>query len=237
MRPRSFQPIGLFLAIGSAVTSPQQALAQTAPEIDGIQTDSGETEIEIETRIVDAGDGTGIQWQIQGEHALDKRWALGAEIELERDPGEALVADTALARVKWRAPRKQGGIALALQLGAGYSFSKQAAALEGTSYAGWSKDEWSLAGRFRMEQLLERRAEPKFGYRLKVAREIVRDIELGVEADGDIWSDADPKHRIGPFIQIPLGKDHAPVLELGAFAGLTQASPDMVYRIELEFEL
>lgn len=236
MKPRPFQPIGLFLAIGSAATSPQLALAHTAPEIEGIQTDSGETEIEIETRIIDAVDGTGMQWQIQGEHAFNKRWALGAEIELERDPGEALVFDTMLARVKWHAPRKQGGIALALQLGAGYSFSKQAAALEATAYAGWSKDDWSLTGRFRMEQLLERRAEPEFGYRLKIAREIAQDIELGVEADGDIWSDADPKHRIGPFLQIPLGNDNAPVLELGAFAGLTQASPDMIYRIELEFE-
>jgi hypothetical protein len=212
------------------------ANAQDRPDIDGIDFDAGGTEIELETRFFDTGDGTGLMMQLQAEHALDDRWALGAELELERDPGETLEADTAIASLKWRAPRSDGGIAFALQAGAGYAFSDDAAAIEAAAYIGWSTGDWSLAGKFDMLQLLQDQAEPEFGYRLRLARELESDIEIGIEAGGDLWAGAEPQHRIGPFVEVPLGGDDAPVLELGAFAGLTRDTPDMQYRVEIEFE-
>lgn len=212
------------------------AIAETEPGIDGIEVEAGETEVEFETRIRDEDQGTGLSMQLQLEHALDDRWALRGELEAERDPGEAVLADTAIASLKWRAPRGKSGLGFAFQAGAGFDFQNDSAIVETAAYLGWSGDDLSLAGKFEMQQLLRDQAEPEFGYRLRLKRELGPDFEIGIESDGDLWNDDDPKHRIGPFVEIPLGGKRAPVLELGAFAGLTRDTPDMQYRLEIEFE-
>ncbi len=212
------------------------AAGQEVLNIDGIDTEAGETEIELETRILDEDPGAGLFIQAQFEHALSDRWAIGGELELERDPGDALLADAALASLKWRAPRGNSGFGFALQVSAGYASQDRAVVGETAAYLGWSNAAWSLSSKFDVEQVFERGAEPEFGYRLRLARQLGDDLEIGIEGAGDLWTADDPQHRIGPYIELPLGGDEAPALELGAFAGLTRNTPDIQYRVEIVFE-
>lgn len=232
--PRSPTAWLIVAAVLAALASP--AAAQEALDIDGTDTDAGETEIEFETRIIDHDPGTGLFMQAQFEHALSERWALGGELELEREPGAPVVADAAVISLKWRAPRSRSGFGFALQAGAGYDFQNEAAVAQAAAYLGWSDADWSLSTKLDMEQVLQRRAEPEFGYRLRLAHQLTADIEIGIESAGDLWTDDDHQHRIGPYLALPLGGEDAPELELGAFAGLNNATSDLQVRLEIEFE-
>lgn len=236
--PKRIAPKALTAAL-MAMVFPVGALAspnETESDLDGIEIEAQESEIEAELRIFDNHGDNDQQLQLQGEHALDDRWSIGAEVELERVAGEAVKADTALTRLKWRTPRNAGGFALAIQAGVGYSFGDKAALTETDVYLGWGQNGWAIVSRFDWDQLLHEGAEAEVGYRLRVARGVGSDITIGMEAAGDIWTGEPAAHRIGPYLELPLGDDDAPTLELGAFAGLNAASPAMVYRLELEFE-
>jgi hypothetical protein len=235
--PRRMLSQALILALAAAFSSNAQAsLGDLESNIDGIEIESQETEIEVELRLLDNRGGSKQQLQLQGEHALDDRWSIGAELELEREPSEGLAADTALARVKWRTPRNLNGMAFALQAGIGYSFGDNAVLTETDAYLGWARKDWYVVSRIDWDQLLQGGAEPEVGYRLRVARGVGLDITIGMEAAGDIWTGEPTVHRVGPYLELPLGDDEAPSLQIGAFAGLNAASPDMAYRMEIEFE-
>ncbi len=230
------QVLTVILASMALSASALAGYDETETDLDGIEIEARESEIEVELRYFDNRGDNEQQLQLQGEHALDDRWSIGAELELERESGEGVEADTALARVKWRTPRNADGIALALQAGVGYSFGDSAVLTETDVYLGWAYKDWAVISRFDWDQLLQKGAEPEVGYRLRVARGVGSDITIGMEAAGDIWTGELAEHRIGPYLELPLGDDEAPTLEIGAFAGLNSASPEMVYRAEIEFE-
>jgi hypothetical protein len=226
----------LVLATLIASSSAAASASEAEGELDGIDFKAMQTEIEIETRIIEDNGELAYQLNLEAERSTSERVAVGARLKLEREAGEASTLDSALVRLKWRAPRHRSGASFAVQAGVGYSFANDAPLTETQAYIGWKGSGWSAVGRFDVEQLLQAGAEPELGYRLQVARDLGPGIRLGGEAAGDVWTGVPTRHRLGPYLQLPLGGETAPTLELGAFAGLSSVSPDMIYRVELEFK-
>lgn len=202
--------------------------------IEGLDVDPGETELELQTSF---RDGNEIEFQLQSETRLSKVLSLGGEFEASRDAGERLVAESLLAQAKLHFPTaEKDGFGTAIRFGAGYDFVADRPIVETVLFAGFVGERVSLSTRFGVEALLGRSASPEVDYRVRLERDFVGGITAGIEAAGDIAADDAREQRIGPIISFPLGGDDATSLELGAFKGLSSASPDTEFRIELEFE-
>jgi hypothetical protein len=205
--------------------------------IEGLDVDPGETEIELQTSFLNVDEGTDIEFQLQSETRLSKGLSIGGEFEASRDAGEKLVADSLLLQAKIHVTLPATSqFAGAIRLGAGYDFDEDRPLTEAVFFAGIANDRWSLATRFGVEALLGRSASPEVDYRVRLERELGGDFSLGIEAAGDIAADDSLEHRIGPIVSFPLGGDNAPSLELGLFKGLSSATPDSEFRVEVEFE-
>ncbi len=229
----------LCAALCGASIFPSRATAAPteSASIGGLDVDSGETEIELQTSFRDGDDGTDIEFQLQSETRLSKGLSIGGEFEAERDAGENLVADTLLLQAKLHIPTNEAsGFDAAVRFGAGYDFGEDRPLAETVLFAGVAGERWSLSTRFGVETLLGRSASPEVDYRVRFERELGGDFAIAIEAAGDIAADDMLEHRIGPIFSFPLGGDDAPSLELGLFKGLSSATPDSEFRVELEFE-
>jgi hypothetical protein len=202
--------------------------------IEGLDVDPGETELELQTSFRDGND---IEFQLQPETRLSKALSIGGEFEASRGADERLVADTLLVQAKLHLPTAEASrFGAAVRFGAGYDFEANRPLVETVFFAGFTGERVSLSTRFGVEALLGRSASPETDYRIRLERDFVGGITAGIEAAGDITADDAREHRIGPIVSFPLGGDDAPSLELGAFKGLSSATPDTEFRIELEFE-
>jgi hypothetical protein len=223
---------GVFIPCGVTAAEPVESAS-----IEGLDVDLGETEIELQTSFLDLDEGTDIEFQLQSETRLSKRLSIGGEFEASREADEKLIADSLLLQVKLHVPLPETSrFGTAIRLGAGYDFGEDRPLSEAILFAGVADERWSLATRFGVEALLGRSASPEVDYRVRLERELGRDFGLGIEAAGDIAADEGLEHRIGPIFSFPLGRNDAPSLELGLLKGLSSATPDIEFRVELEFE-
>jgi hypothetical protein len=209
---------------------------EKSPGIEGINTESGETELEFKSQVLDTTSGTGLNLQLQGEHALSSAWAMGAELDLQREPAERLKVDTLRGWVTWRAPNSVKETSLAFRAGGGFDFGEGRPLLEAAVFAGWVSGKWTVSAKLDIESLLGAQASPELGYRGRVVRTLSQGMVVGIEGAGDFPSANVPEHhRLGPVIQMPLGKNETVILEMGAFVGLNYRSPTMLYRLEMAF--
>ncbi len=244
MRPRLAPALGALLAAFSFVPT---ALPQTF-DVKGLHVEKGATEFASDNAFFSGGTSRSAHEQIL-HYGLREWWRLTGAVEWDNPVGQgAHATHVAVENIFVLRPMKLGtdlglGLFAALEGSLHRSSSTNAVVFGPIIAARWGRLTTTLNPFF--EQTFGRNREEgiAFTYGLQTKYEVGRGFSIGVEGYGlvenlgDTPRLADQAHRVGPVlfqeISLPEGVKMEP--SFGILFGLTPATPDVTFRLNVDF--
>lgn len=233
----------VFFAVAAAMAAPAYADI-LVDQVERLDVERGEAEWELQAihaRSV-GEEPSESMLNISAEFGLNDRLALGFEVESEREGGDALEAEMIALQAKVVAIDPEEaivGIGAQLSLGRSFRGAETEAELRLLAETRFGADV-ALAGDITLESAVEGEEEHDVLVRYAARLDWERGWGvLALEAGGDWgslenieWSE-EGRHWVGPI----LSADAFGIVqvETGMFAGLTEATPDTQFRLELAF--
>lgn len=236
MNFREFSRI-FFAAACCLVATPLRAETGVVDQVEALDIEAGENELELQLIVVPRQDGVPsyAAGGLTFERGVSDALALGVEIEFEREDGSLKIDEvTAQAKLAVTDPG-DGGLGLGVQLAAGYAFAVRQFAIETVLIAAIERKGWSTAANLIVSAREGRLDAYDLRYAARLDRPLPGGFSIGLESGGEIASQDPRGHWIGPVIALESAAGSAmPAIELGAFAGLNRATPDMQLRLEID---
>lgn len=227
-----------FAATCCLAATPLRAETGVVDQVEALDIEAGENELELQLIAFPRQDGdpSYVGGGLTFERGLSDAFALGIEIEFEREGGRFKVDEvTAQAKLVVADP-DEGGLGLGIQLAAGYAFEDRKFAMETVLIAALERESWTAAANLIGSAREGRLDAYDLRYAARIDRPLSGGFSIGLEAGGEITSQDPRGHWIGPVIALESAEGGAmPTIELGAFAGLNRAAPDVQFRLEIDF--
>ncbi|WP_156874120.1 hypothetical protein [Sphingorhabdus lutea] len=225
-----------FAAIGFVNNA--QAETGRVDQVEQLDGEAGEFELESQNIWVPKYDGEASQLAmgLTFEYGLLDNFIIGTEAEFEREDGENFGLSEFAAQAKWIALSPQeNAVGLGIQSSIIYNFEDDALSTETFFIAAIDGKEWTAAANIIASSEAGNLGKFDLGYSARADKEIGKNMQLGMEIGGDIAVDDPKAHWMGPVISFePIEK--GPELEISAFTGLNQNSPDVQFRLEIDWE-
>ncbi len=209
----------------------------TVDQVESLDVEKGESELELQGIFIPASNGNG--WSGGGgvtlEHGVNDRLALGVELEVEGD-GDETEVEAVSAQLKYVfLDPTDNVVGLGTQMSVGYAFGDKALATEAVLIADVVRKGWQASANLILESREDNRSNFDLGYAARADWEVSDKLALGIEAGGDLASAEKKAHWIGPVLAFETAKDGAFGIELGVFGGLNKATPDVQFRLEMDW--
>ena len=210
-----------------------------------LEVEPGATEIELQNIYVPASEGDESAWKLAPtfEYGLSDRLGIGLELEFEKEGKGTLLFTELGFQAKWVAIDPEDaplglGIQTSLVLDRQGELGSETY-LIAEAFAG----ETDLTANLVYATAPGHWSEDGFSYVLRADQPLGKRLLLGAEAGGELSGEAKGRHWIGPvFTLLPdsKGEDREggmlPALEFGVFAPLSAVTPDVQFRLELDWE-
>lgn len=240
MKAKTLTLIALSFAVNQA---PLSAIAEPGrvDQLEFLNIEEGEAELESQTvwasktEDSEAGFMTGLTF----EYGFSGRLAIGMEAEFERPNGDAISLETFSIQAKWVAVDAESApLGLGIQFSSAVDPETGDIGSETFLIAAVQREMWRAAGNLVIETEPGDWSSPSVGYAVRADNQLSGNVWAGLEAGGGLHGEGKGSYWLGPvFILGTAGVSHGlPGIELSAFAGLTQQTPDFQTRIELSWE-
>ena len=205
-------------------------------------------EVELQNIYLPASNGDDSAWKFAPtfEYGASDTVSVGLEIEFEKQGNERLVFEGFGLQAKWVAVDPDNA---PLGLGVQTSLNMDRHGRIGSEtylIAQTLAEDTSLTANLIYVTEPGDWSEDAFSYVLRADRELSSAISLGAEAGGEISGEYKGRHWIGPILTLSPaagdeGKDKEqgsaiPAMEFGIFAPLSAKTPDVQFRLELDWE-
>jgi len=214
-------------------------------QAEGLDIEQGAIELELQTIYIPASNGDADVWKIAPtlEYGLSSSLGIGVEIEFEKESGESLIFEELGLLAKWVAlSPEEAPLGLGLQ-----------SALIIDRHGGIGTETYAIAEITRAGTGLTANliyatepgdwSEDSLSYVLRGDQAFSERFSLGAEAGGELSGAAKGRHWIGPVVTFAPGREDdtseggpLPAIEFALFAPLTRATPDVQFRLELDWE-
>ena len=233
--------IAFFFAASQA---PLSAIAEPGrvDQLEFLDIEEGEAELESqtvwasETEDSEAGFMTGLTL----EYGLSGRLAVGVEAEFGRPNGDVISLETFSIQAKWVAVDAESApLGLGIQFSLAVDPETGDIGSETFLIAAAQREMWRAAGNLVIEAEPGDWSSPSVGFAVRADKQLSGNVWAGLEAGGGLYGEGKGSYWLGPvFVLGTAGMSHGlPGIELSAFAGLTQQTPDFQTRIELSWEV
>jgi hypothetical protein len=223
-----------------ATSGVAHAQAGLVDQVEGLDIVENGREFEFRTLVVPAQKRfpSAMNAGVTFEYGVSERLSVGVEVEMEKS-GDTLEADEIGVQAKLLVvDPDEAPIGFGLQLATGYAIEDSALALGVTAIVAIERPHWSAAVNAIVANREDDRSAFDIAYAARADRRLGDSLAIGVEAGGDLRSDARRGHYAGPVLSFEAedGPESLPALEIGAFTGLDRDAPDIQVRIELDWE-
>lgn len=205
-------------------------------QIERAEIEWGEAEIELQTIHVPAGNGeaSASAANLTLERGVTRFLSLGIEIETEAEDGEALDVDSVGLQAKW-VPNPDAAVRFGVQTGLFVTADEGEVGSETFLIAETEAAGLDLVANAVIETEPGDWSETSAAYGLRADYPAGEQLMLGLEAGGGLSGEGAGAHWLGPVLSLlpPEGATR-PAVELSVFLPLTQETPDVQFRIELD---
>jgi len=240
MKAKTWASIAFFFAANLA---PLSSIAEPGrvDQLEFLDVEKGEAELESQTVWASETDDAeaGIMTGLTFEYGLSGRLALGMEAEFERPNGDAISFETFSIQAKWVAVDAESApLGLGIQFSLALDPETGDVGSETFLIAAAQRELWRAAGNIVIEAEPGDWSSPSVGYALRADKQLTGNVWAGLEAGGGLYGEGEGSSWLGPVVILgTAGVSHGlPGIELSAFTGLTQQTPDFQTRIELSWE-
>lgn len=214
---------------------PAMAEEGRVDQIERAAIEAGETEAELQTIHVPAGGGEAAAWaaNVTFERGLSRSLSLGLEIETEAGDGAGLDVDSVGLQAKWVANPAEAtrfGVQAGLYRADDGNFGSETFLIAETRAGGLD-----LVGNLVIGTEPGKWSEASATYGLRADRAAGGRLLAGLEAGGGISGEGAGAHWLGPVLSfLPEEETGLPAVELSLFLPLTEDTPDVQFRLELD---
>ena len=214
------------------------ALAQDGrvDQIERAEIEWGETEIELQTIHVPASndEASASSANLTLERGIARFLSLGIEIETEAEDGEALDIDSVGLQAKWVVD-PEAAVRFGVQTGLFVTPDEGEVGSETFLIAETEAGGLALVANAAIETEPGDWSEANAAYGLRADYPAGEQLMLGLEAGGGLSGEGAGAHWLGPVLSLlPPEGAKRPAVELSVFLPLTQETPDVQFRIELD---
>lgn len=233
---KSFPVLALVLLL-----SPYPAFAGEGrvDQAEGLEIENDVFELEFQTVFVPESNGEEGEWKFAPtiEYGVNDALSVGLEIEFEKEAGEALQFSEVGVQAKLVVISPENAV-VGLGFQSAVIFDRSSdIGFETYFIAEHKSDKIGVIANLVLSAEPGDWSELSTSYVGRFDHAIGDDFSLGLEAGGEISGEAKGRHWLGPVLSAT-GEDDSlvPAIELSIFAPLTRRTPDIQFRLELDWE-
>lgn len=208
-------------------------------QAEGLEIEKGAFDIEGQSIFAPESNGEEEEWKFAPtmEYGVSDRLSVGLEIEFEKEDGEEL---------QFSEVGMQAKLVVVSPDEAPVGFGFQSSMILDRSgdigfetyfIAEHNADKTDLTGNLIISSEPGDWSELSTSYVARFDRAVANNFSLGLESGGEISGDNKGRHWLGPVLSASAEEDSLiPALELSVFAPLTRKTPDVQFRLELDWE-
>ncbi|AMO72717.1 hypothetical protein [Sphingorhabdus sp. M41] len=208
-------------------------------QAEGLEIEKDAFELEFQTIFVPESNGEEGEWKIAPtiEYGVSEALSVGLEIEFEKEAGEALQLSEVGVQAKLVViSPENAAVGLGIQSAVIFDRSSDVG-FETYFIAEHKSDQIDVIANLVLSAEPGDWSELSTSYVGRFDHAIGNHFSLGLEAGGEISGEAKGRHWLGPVLSAA-GEEGSPIpaFELSIFAPLTHRTPDIQFRLELDWE-
>lgn len=224
-------------ALAGALVCPTAIRAEEGriDQVERLEIEAGETE--LEAQIIRTWREDGWVANLTFEHGLKDGLQLGVEIESETREDGVLAVEAVEGQVKFTAldPR-DAVVGLGAQIALVLDLDTGGLGYETRFIAEHQAESWSLTANIVAEAEPNEWSNPEFTYAARWDVDLAADFRGGVEVGGGLSGEGKGSHAFGPVVEVqPF--EGGPAFEVALFLPLTEETPDLQFRLEIDLEI